>query len=282
MKKLLVLAALAALIATPTLAIDGISFGTTTEEPAETEAAPAAPNVGNGVNDVDIQYDSNIVAEEGAYLGFKGATDAPETIKALNNPKIARYETMGLVYAKGQKAIQDRYKDISGKGVDVINATIKENSQMAKALIVAASDPSVPQARVDRMLESADGYSLANAYLNTLLGETEVIEKAPEPSLFPSEENHGLDIADIIVFAGAVILLWILGGKLAEWAKTKKADHLAKKKARQAEEEAMREALREKNAREAAQPRRRNRTRNRGTATENTEGTPPSGEAQEA
>ncbi|MCY4577149.1 MAG: hypothetical protein OXB96_01790 [Candidatus Kaiserbacteria bacterium] len=253
----------------PTFAVDGVSFGTTaTEETAEAaEAAQADEKSGNGVNDIDVDYKSEIKFEEGAIGTFEGTKDAAKTIAAINDPAIKRYALQGIVYSQGQMSVENAYRELQDGDRKAINAAISSNDKIVRALTIAASDATLPLAKVDRILQSIEGYAMANTYLLAKLGTTKVVSNEGGTTPNPFNEGNGLDLAHVIVFAGLVILAWIAGNRVLAWAKVQKEKLAAKKKAKEAEETAAKDALREKRARETggtSRNRNRNRNRNRG------------------
>ena len=262
------------------VAVDGVSFGTTIPASEVAPSEATSENAGNGVNDIHIEYRSDIDVQEGARVIMEGETEnAAEIFVAINDPEVKRYQMQGIVYGQGGNALENAYKDIKDGDRKSIDAAVNSNNRIVQALTVAASDPTLPLAKMDRLLQSIEGYGVANTFLLAKYGSTEVVQTEEKPNPFGAE-NHGLDITDVIVFAGLVILLWILSRKIIEKAKGWNTARLAKKEAKAAEEVAMAEALREKHARESGTSRSRNRRRNRQQASdESDEGTTP-GQAQ--
>lgn len=270
---------LALTFAVPAFGVDGVSFGTTSKQPETApEATTPAPEA-NGVNDINIEYKSTMKVEEGARVIVEGETEhAAEIFTAINDPEVKRYAMQGLVYGEGGIALENAYKDIQSGDRKSIDAALANNNRIVQALTVAASDPTLPLAKMDRILQSIEGYSLANTFLLGKYGKTEVTVTEEGPSVFPTE-NHGMDLADLIVFAGIVILLFLASGKALKWAKARNASRMEKKAKEEEEEEAMKEALREKRSRESGTTS-RNRRRNRRNSAETAAAT--EGEAVEA
>ena len=258
----------------PTLAIDDISFGTTsTHEELSTEEASTA-TAKNGRNEIIVEFISNVILDDGGNIVFEGEGEgAAEIFKSMQATDLGRQAMMGLVYGRGDTAIENRYRDLQNGDRKSIDSAVNDNNMIVRALTVAVTDPATDHAKTKALLASIEGYAAANAYLLSKLGKTEIVETEDKPTPFHPEKS-GFDLSDLIVFAGIVILLWIASGKVLSMAKDWKEKRDTAKAAKASEAEEMAEALREKRAAAAvtATPRRRNRNRNRNrNATETAE-----------